>query len=226
MNLGRNDRREGQGQVEYALLLALVGVAVFLLLYLLGLSVADVLCAVLRPFGAGETMCAVGFYDDFTDMDAWDAISGDWYVKDGKLCSDHWNGKIFNEDVGGEDYQITVDGATLYQGNGYGVFFRVTNTPDFDGYSFQYDPGYRAFIFRKWVNGYELPPFAVSRVPGGYDWYAEGRKIVLDISGDTFAAKLDGETILTGSDDSYEEGGVGLRTWDATEACFDGLGVN
>ncbi|HEY74514.1 MAG: hypothetical protein DRJ03_07775 [Chloroflexi bacterium] len=217
---------KGQSLAEYSLLIALLLAACMLILAALGISIWDIYCIVARGLGFGGS-CAHYFYDDFADLDAWDIAWGDWTTDGEQMCGGPGEGRIFTE-IPADDYAVTINSATLRQGNGYGVYFRVTDTPRFDGYSFQYDPGYRggAFIFRKWVNGRELwPPFAQTRARG-YDWWETPRDIKVVADGNTFTASVDGQPILTASDDTYSEGGIGLRTWDRTVACFDSISVD
>ena len=220
----RHSATNGQATVEYALLIALMTVVCVLILTLLGVGLRDVYCLIMRPLGIDDA-CEHYFFDPFTSgLDKWDIISGRWDVNDGRLCGGPGEGRMFT-DIPADDYVIDISSATLSQGNGYGVFFRATDTPDFNGYSFQYDPGYQAFIYRKWVNGRELwPPFAVARVRD-YDWNAP-RHIELKVQGDTFTTYVDGQPVLTATDSTYSEGGIGLRTWDNTKVCFDDLTVD
>lgn len=223
----------GQGLVEYALLLALIAIGVVLILQLFGISVRDVYCDAAAALGGGEA-CAEQerCVDDFVgDGGEWNNRWGKWEVKDDQMCTSHgalsFNGCTMNDGSSNKDYTIKLDGATLKRGNGYGVFFRTTK-PDkrFNGYTFQYDPGYAggAFIFRKWVHGRELRPFAVTSARG-YDWYNTPRDIEIVVKGNTFTAYIDGEAVLTGTDDTYSEGGVGLRSWDGTQVCFDRFAI-
>ncbi len=129
------------------------------------------------------------------------------------------------------DYTIELD-ATLIGGSGghgYGVFFRADDGGKLDGYSFQYDPGWGAegsFLMRKWVDGEEHSPFAFSPAPEGYEWAGATRHLVLTISGDRFTAAIDGEVVLTGTDDSYDRGRAGLRTWGNSHASFDNFRIH
>jgi len=137
------------------------------------------------------------------------------------LCCDRWGG-IFNNEFAGDDYTVNIDKANLIRGNGYGVWFRAQDYDRPEGCIFQYDPGYRggSFLFRKWVNGHELRPFAVQRSLG-FDWHGDDHDVQVVAEGNTFTAYVNGEPVLTASDDTYTEGGVGLRTWDRTQVCFD-----
>lgn len=217
----------GQGFVEYGLLLVLVGIGIILILQLFGISVRDVYCEAATAFG-GENACAEReeCADEFESAsNAWNNRSGRWNVENGQMCTSNY-AITFNAcsmASNSKDYSVKLDGADLTQGDGYGIFFRTTK-PDgeYNGYTFQYDPGYGggSYIFRKWVNGRELSPFAVSRTPGR-QWHNNPHDVEVVVDGDTFTAYVDGEAVLTGVDDTYSEGGVGIRSWDSTQVCFD-----
>ena len=222
----------GQGLVEYALIIALIIAGVLVSLELTGYSVRDVYCEVADGLGA-ENACAEGQVyceDDFSTSDGWSSQYGTWTNEDGKLCTSR-GAKIYStcsdSMSNNTDYTVKLDGAQLDRGNGYGVFFRGTDLGGrTDGYIVQYDPGWGggSIIMRKWVNGRELPPFAIKRMPG-YDWKGEPHDLQLDIQGNTFTLSLDGEEVLVGQDDTYTKGGVGLRSWNSTEVCFDNITI-
>ncbi len=222
----------GQGLVEYALIAALIISSVILALNAMGYSLRDVYCQVGESMG-NENLCAEGevyCQDDLSTLDSWTSQYGKWKNEDGKLCTSR-GAKNFNncsQDMkNNSDYTVNLSGAQLDKGNGYGIFFRGTEMGGrTDGYIVQYDPGWRggSIIMRKWVNGRELPPFAVKRMPG-YDWHGEPHDLKLEVQGDTFTLSLDGEEVLVGQDDTYDEGGVGFRSWDSTEVCFDDISI-
>jgi hypothetical protein len=159
-------------------------------------------------------------------LSAWTIVNGNWRNENGQLCGGGREGRIFVP-LSERNYVINVRMALLQQGNGYGIYFRATNFDRVDGYTFQYDPGYSpgAFLFRKWVRGNELSPFARNNAPG-YTWHNVSRQIRIEVNGNTFTAYVDGQRVLTGSDNTYTYGGVGFRTWDATQVCFDDLTVD
>ncbi len=168
--------------------------------------------------------------DDKKDIPGWDVLKGKWSLENGQMCGGPGQGRIINtcsQEANLTDYTITLDSATLDKGKGYGVYFRTSEGKHgLNGYVFQYDPGYAggAFIFRKWVNGHELRPFAVQRVQN-FDWHDTPHDIKVVVEGNTFTAYVDGQPVVTATDDSYTEGGAGLRTWDGTNVCFDGFNV-
>ncbi|MBM3128563.1 MAG: DUF1080 domain-containing protein [Chloroflexi bacterium] len=215
----------GQGMTEYSLLLVLFLLGVILVLTLFGVDLQGAYCRVVSAVGFANA-CGSYFSDDFGNLGNWKIVNGNWQTKDGDLVGGPGEGRIFH-DLSHGDYTITVNGAVLNQGNGYGLWFRATNTSNVNGYTFQYDPGYAggAFIMRKWVNGNELSPFAVARAPG-YNWYGTSRDIQIVAKGSTFTAYVDGKPVLQGSDSTYTHGGVGFRTWSSTTARFGKISVD
>lgn len=213
----------GQGTTEYALIIAILVLGVTLILSVVGVDLQGAYCRVVSSVGLSQA-CGSYFSDAFNNLSQWKIVNGNWQTKDGHLLGGPGEGRIFRELSQG-DYTITVNGAVLNQGNGYGVWFRATNVDKVNGYTFQYDPGYGAFIMRKWVNGNELSPFAVARAPG-YDWYNTPRQVQIVAKGDTFTAYVDGKQVLQGRDSTYTQGGVGFRTWSNTTARFDNISVD
>lgn len=222
---------KGQGLVEYALLVALVAIALILVLQLTGVRLSDVYCSVADGITGGnacdqEAYCS----DDFSsELDDWDTLTGAWKTGEGQVCTKGaaWAFNQCSLDMDASNYVVNLDGASLTKGNGYGIVFRASDAgTKFSGYTFQYDPGYGggAFIFRKWINGRELPPFAVTPARG-FDWYGSPKDIQLVVNGSQFTAYVDGQPVLSGSDSTYQEGGVGLRSWDGSEVCFDNFRI-
>lgn len=220
----KSHNADGQGLIEYALLIALVSSVVILSLSVMGIGVKDIYCGIVENLG-GSDVCRSAFAEDFSDISDWVSSWGKWDNSNDELCGSRWGG-IFNEDFSGDDYTVNVGKANLAQGKGYGVYFRTQDYKKPNGYIFQYDPGWGggAFLFRKWVNGHELSPFAVQRAPG-FDWHGEDHNIQLVVEGDTFKAYVDGQEMLSASDSTYSEGGVGFRVWDRTKVCFDDLSI-
>ena len=231
MKLGIRGSR-AQSMVEIALIIALVAGVVVTVLMVYGVSLQDVYCQAVALFGATPAACApnVVWSEDFSDLDRWNFTVGRrWRAEDGKLCAGpRGEHRGFTGDESWDDYTVHVNVAEQYQGNGYGVYFRISNEPRINGYAFQYDPGYGrgAFLIRKIVNGRELwPPIAVSYAPPGYDWYDVTRQVSVRVEGDTFIAYVDGEEVVRATDSDFTQGRIGLRSWDRTVACFDDITV-
>lgn len=224
----------GQGLLEYALLISLIAVGIALALNLYGISVREAYCNVADKVSRGQACKPTEIcQDDFSgDLSGWTLLEGSvGSIKDGKYCPPSYSRTLNNCSTSSgnlEDYTVSLNGADLKSGSGYGLAFRAEDTPTgMTGYVFQYDPGYYpgSFIIRKWVNGRELStPIAVKKMPG-YDWYSAPHDISVDVKGDTFTAYVDGEAILTATDSTYTSGGSGLRTWDSTQVCFDQFGM-
>jgi Flp pilus assembly pilin Flp len=239
MNNKRSAHLErGQGIVEYALIIALVGIATILSLFVFGVSLRSVYCAAVGGLTGREDVCEpiqeLLLTESFDSLDGWSFNSSGtgWVIEEGQLrATRDGEHRAFVGDSSWEDYTVTVDYADLEQGNGYGVYFRAEGEPDsINGYIFQYDPGYDpgrggSFIIRKLDNGRESPPIAKALAPEGFDWTDATRQVSVDVRGDTYTVQLDGEEVLSVQDDTYSNGRVGLRTWDGTRATFDDLTV-
>lgn len=229
--------QRGQGLPEYAVLIAAVALTAVAILSLLGIQVSDVFCQVTEGVGGKNVCSSLLFFDDFSDgFKNWRSLTNDdkkWKTTNGddpELCyRGNGNDQLLANGSNGSDYTVSVD-ANITGGNGYGVYFRASENDNgqLEGYSFQYDPGYEGgqFIMRKWVNGYELwPPFATAPAPPGYRWHNTERHVEVAVEGDRFTAFVDGEQVLVGQDNSYPEGGAGLRVWNSGRACFDNFTV-
>jgi len=206
---------------EITILLGLVAAVAIASLTLTGEGTRDALC---RAAGAFGSNCSDLFVDNFAHLDNWTIQNGRWQVRDGRLCIEG-TGRIYHS-LNRSDYVIDINLARISQGNGYGIFFRDSGGPAFNGYTFQYDPGYGkgAFIFRKWINGRELSvPIARVDAPTGYNWYGIDRQVRVEVRGDTFTAFIDGQLVVQARDTTFTQGGIGLRSWDATSVCFDDL---
>lgn len=231
-------RQQGQGLVEYALIIVLVALVVVGVLVFFGDQVSAAFCRVAGELGGG--MCEVqqsASYcnDEFKNNKEWEFTrSGEdsWDISGGSMCmtKNTYKDYAFNtcsQELPSEDYIIRLNSAELTQGSGYGVFFRLQE-PSLDpsGYTFQYDPGAGGFVFRKWTNGTEST-LRYKRA-SDYDFFNVPRDIEVHVNGNTFEAYIDGELILTAADSTYPtgSGGVGIRTWGNTRACFGDLKID
>lgn len=230
-------KKHGQGLAEYALLIAASSLVIIGIMSLLGIRVSDSLCQVAKTFGLEGICTDLIFFDDFGQgNDNWYSFYGhenNWAFNNGEpsnLCHVGQGGDVLMaKGSEGTNYNISMD-ANLSSGNGYGIFFRTTvnDLGHIEGYTFQYDPGYEGgqFIMRKWVDGYELwPPFATAAPSNGFDWHNVNRKVEVDVEGNNFTAKVNGEEVLLGTDDSYPQGDAGIRTWSSSMACFDNFKI-
>jgi hypothetical protein len=223
---------KSQSLIEYGLIIGLVALASVLVLVLAGANLKSAYCGIVRGLGGQGTGCSTYLCEDnFSSMANWTGASG-WQITNGQLCNRYppnaMTAGMNTCSLAGafpSDYEINIDVATLYSGSGYGVFFRTQSTSPIAGYIFQYDPGLAKFVYRKWVNGAELAPFASYTPPGGYAWLNTARKVKIVVQGNTFKTYIDGVLVLTASDATYTRGGVGVRAWDSSNACFDGFNI-
>ena len=224
-------RRRGQSTVEYALIVGLLALLVIVMLALLGVQLASVYCSIVGAF-TSSAECSEGstilLQNSFDTLDGWNFTTGNgWRLQNGQLAvTEGGEQRGFTGDPNWTDYSVEVEQANLQQGNGYGVYFRISNEPAINGYVFQYDPGYGAYLIRKVVNGNKSPPIAVAHAPAQFEWTNVARKIKVDVRGDTFTASIDGNTILQAQDRQFTSGRVGLRSWDSSRATFDNLAVS
>jgi Flp pilus assembly pilin Flp len=221
----------GQGLTEYAILIALIAIGIVLLLNLMGISVRDIYCNVADGISGGSG-CKMAMFcqDNFsTNLSGWTTQQGTaGGVQNGQYCPPSYS-LMLNKCAAAanlKDYTVKLDGAMLNSGNGYGIMFRTQMTPTgLAGYAFQYDPGLKGFVIRKWANGVEINPAIAFVSAPNYDWYSAAHNIQLDVKGGTFTAFIDGKQVLTAQDSTYSSGGAGLRTWDSTMACFDNFTI-
>jgi Flp pilus assembly pilin Flp len=224
--MSNHSSRKGQGLVEYALLIALLAVILVSILQLSGVSLRGLFCRAVNGLSSGPGLCSASLLqDDFNNLDQWNIVSGKWKTENGKLCGGPGEGRMFAKiPPGAKNYVISLNGAKLDSGNGFGVFFRATDFSKVNGYDFQYDPGAEGFLNRRWYQGNELPAQAYVKKTN-YDYYSQPHDIKIVVDGDTFTTYVDGQQVNKMTDSTYTEGGVGLRTWDNTSVCFDSIQV-
>jgi Flp pilus assembly pilin Flp len=225
--------QNGQGLVEYGLLLALIAIGIILVMSLAGVSVSDLYCQAVNGI-TGGTGCKAQIYC----QDSFDGSMSNWQnlqvpnpaptVKNGQLC---FSGAFqsFNKcsnQMPQSDYVINMNGVTITQGNGYGVYFRDTVVGSkVNGYAFQYDPGAgNALLIRRWGNGSEIYPSLV-QIPINATVYNVPHDFKIMVKGNTFTVFMDGKQVMTAKDSTYPTGGAGLRSWDSTSACLNDFSI-
>jgi hypothetical protein len=225
------DLKNGQGLVEYVLLLALLVIGLVLVLSLSGISLSELYCSVASGIGGGKACNERRIYceDQFDgDTSGWQTISGSAATGNGQMCFSNYaqNLNRCSTQMAQSDYVINLNGVTLTQGNGYGVYFRTTLTSSgLNGYIFQYDPGAgNALLIRRWINGAEIMT-PLARVPINSTIYNVPHDFTIVVKGSAFTVFMDGVQVMTAQDSTYPTGGVGLRSWDSTSACFSGFSI-
>jgi Flp pilus assembly pilin Flp len=223
--------QHGQGLVEYALLLTLLVIGAVLVMSLMGISVSDAYCRAANAISPGKACKELKTYcqDNFDgDTGGWQNVSGAPKVQGGQMC---FSGGLqalnkCSVTMPSSDYVINMNGVTLTQGNGYGVYFRSTLTGNgLNGYAFQYDPGAgNKLLIRRWANGAEImSPIAMVSIPTTIYNIPHDFKIV--VKGSAYTVFMDGVQVMTATDSTYPSGGVGLRSWDSTAACFNDFSI-
>jgi Flp pilus assembly pilin Flp len=222
----RNHKQQGQGMTEYMLLLVLLAVVVILVLRIGGVTLKQVFCKTITSLGGKPALCSNAlFQDDFNNLKNWQIVNGNWQSINGQLCGGGGEGRIFSPISGATDYVVNLNGATMTKGNGYGLYFRSSNVSKVNGYSFQFDPGYGEYILREWYQGNEFSNPIARYKPTSPSWNST-HNVQIIVRGSTYTASVDGKQVFQISDPSYTMGGIGLRTWDSTQVCFDSISVN
>ena len=219
----------GQAIIEYGLVLALLVIVVIVVLARYGINLRDSYCAVVS--GLGGDYCKHYCEDDFNDDKGWSQLNkNSWTISNGQMCNKNPNEqRVYNSCSSQNkltDYSVNLKNTQLMQGNGYGVFVRMASTAPTNGIVFQYDPGLNGFVFRKWVNGWEVNPALAFKAMPGYKWYDKPHDITVKVQGNTYTAYVDGAAVLSATDNTYSSGSVGLRTWDSTKMCTGGMSVD
>ncbi len=228
----------GQSMVEYALLLGLISIIVLGMLMLMSSSLSDAFGTVATELAdttaqsTAEPTPTPTLPPESGPWEEWYPAKGrGWTIEDEQYCvrtgGEH---RSFYGAENWTDYLVKVN-ATLYKGNGFGIYFRATDVDHLNGYIFQYDPKWRCsgsrgcFIYRKIEGGRERYPFAAASPPSDYQWHDVTREIAIRVEGDTFVALVDGEEVLRATDSQYANGQVGLRTSGGSEVCFADLQI-
>jgi len=235
-------RQAGQGMVEYALILILVAIGAFIILQLMGVSLSDVYCRAAGGFTNNTCQAATAgtptgtqatdpfCVDDFSDPSQWQNQNGTWKSSKGRSCIKGGGSMLNTCSLNNQatDYVTQVDGAVLSNGKGYGIFFRASDAGlGTNGYVFQYDAGAGDFVIRKWVNGREIYPTLAHVQYPSIKFLGSKHSLSVQVVGDTFTGMVDGQPVITATDDTYTSGGAGIRTWGAkTNFCLDSFTVS
>lgn len=220
----------GQGLVEYALLIALIGIVAVAALSATGNSVEDVFERIAAVFQGQESACT--------------PVASAGTKWDPSPTNSFWKGGIAQEGDGYQvcplcigmlpgytdsDYRLDLSGVqvtnTKSSWNGYGVAFRSEYGPKgLNGYMFEIERQNKnaatEIYFSKWINGKQIKiPEALVTLPAGIDWN-NPPDMSIAVEGDTFTAYLDGKQILQTRDTTYRSGGVGVLANDGTQLDF------
>jgi hypothetical protein len=232
----------GQGLVEYALLIILVGVMSILALRLLGVNVAEALSRL--DIGMDSTTIEPeeeenDYRTDFDEgISEWESInwkrssSRNWHTDTSKVVAEKYSG-IFLTGYESDDFSFYIRdidlSTTSSAWNGFSVFFRATNTTRISGYSFRVQKPNKKDVgriyFSKWANGYQITPvIQVIDADSSFDW--EGiHDLRIVANGSQLTAYLDGQLVLQTTDSTYTSGSVGLYTHRGSTLTADYLEV-
>jgi len=191
-------------------------------------GVVDVFC------DEGEAEVATYlFHSSFDTLDKVKVLTGSWEVVDGVLkpTKNGENRAIF-EGTSGTDYTVEMNAVYLSGAksqSGYGIYYRATEGSAISGYAFQYDPGAgNAFVVREVVNGKEtgtIQRVTMSSSMGKDFDITEPHDIKIDVVGDKHVINVDGKKVLEFTDDTFQSGSVGVRTWNDSKVLFDEVTV-
>jgi Flp pilus assembly pilin Flp len=226
--------QNGQGLVEYGLLLALIAIGIVLIASLTGVSISDLYCRAANAISGGTACKGLATYcqDNFDgNTTGWqNVLYSNPTVQNGQMCLPNAMQalNICSTQMTQSDYVVNLNGVTLSSGPGYGVFFRssLNSSKQMNGYALQYDPGLGNYlVIRRWGNGKEVNP-PVAKVPINSTVYNVPHDIKIVAKGDTFTVFMDGVQMMTAQDSTYPSGGAGLRTWGSnTSACFNDFNI-
>jgi prepilin-type N-terminal cleavage/methylation domain-containing protein len=165
---------------------------------------------------------------EFDDMASLNPILGAWEVVDGRLVPKGGGERrlAFGEEDW-TDYTVLVN-AEINSGSGYGVYYRIDGKSNTTGYIFQYDPGYGSgeFLVREVFNGKEQSPIQRTPIPEDFPVYNQSHTVSVKVAGDHHVIQIDGVTVLDFTDDTFDAGMTGLRTWSNSEVSFDDVRVS
>lgn len=244
MNTNLKQSHNGQGLVEYVVLIGLVSLISILALQLLGVNLSESFSLLNQTIGSPSTeksqdpdplLYSTHFESGLNDWEdiKWSRKSSkNWTTENSKLISSQFSGiflqnKSFNDFTYHiRDIDLSITGSSWH---GFSVFFRATNIPKITGYSFRIqrpnrkDPG-RIYLSR-WSNGYQITPFIEIKVPeADFDW--EGlHTIEVTASGSSLSASIDGAIVLQTDDETFSAGSVGIYTHGGSTITADYLEV-
>ncbi len=175
-----------------------------------------------------DTVVAALFSSSFDSMDGLTLLKGKWEIQDDTLINQgKGEHRLVFGDTAWTDYTTTVK-ATLEEGKGYGLYYRVDGEKQITGYCFQYEPGVGkgAFVVREVINGKQGAPIQRVYIPDGYPVYGQSHEMSVAVSGDRHVISIDGEVVMDFSDDTFASGAAGLRTLSKSPTVFESITVS
>jgi Flp pilus assembly pilin Flp len=238
---GQSISLQGQGLVEYAIIIVLVALVAILGLLLLSDTATQWLmqtaCAVGGiGCGANDDTIAIDFGKDEA-LQGWmvgEFIGRDreFWVEDGRLHSDPGAFMLYRN-YAGRDYTAIAVEPRLETfrpdvNQGFSVAFRAEDINGrLNGYTFRIyhnvNSGQQAIYFSKVVEGRTMwPALNWSRLPDTFDWQQPG-DVKIEVVGNTFTAYINGQQVMQASDDTFESGQAGLVNMGNSDFSFKGF---
>ncbi|NQU63315.1 MAG: hypothetical protein HQ517_03380 [SAR324 cluster bacterium] len=219
----------GQGLVEYVLITALIGLALFLSLRVTGTTVRELYCDIGSGLGGQGCGCTSAF-DDPAEIDDWGGSNKEGFltIEDGKICNSGPKSSFLNscsKDFGSSDMNADISGVSIetIRGGNSGFDFLFRSQDENNGYHFTYNSQDHLIRFWKRVDGRWI---LLSSKRSPVEWSQQPElDFQVKVIGDTFTAYKDGEAVLQASDDAYAEGQYGLRNKPGSKTCFDNISV-
>lgn len=220
---------KGQGLVEYALVVLLIGLVASLSLRATGKSTREIYCDAISGLGGQGCSCTSTF-DEPSEIDEWSGSQKEEYlsIENGKVCNSGPKKTFLNPcslDIGSANFTAEISDVSIEKtgiGNtGFDFMFRSQDNKN--GYHFTYNS--RAHIVRFWkrVDGKWIQ-LNSTKVPK--EWSEEPElDFEVKVNGDTFSAHKDGELVLQATDDAYAKGVYGLRNKPGSKTCVGGISL-
>jgi hypothetical protein len=221
--------KNGQGVVEYVLILMGIILAVIFSLRLFGVNLQETYCKIAGDMGGEGCEGCSSSFSASAELGDWEGKDIEKYfsIEKGQACLTRGGISVLNscsESLADSNFVANLEGVTLTsQGkskSGFDFMFRAQDEKN--GYQFFYDAKYNTIGFLKLVKGKSIY-LALEEVPA--DWALQELNIQVKVVSDLFIAYRDGEKILQAKDDAYTQGKYGLGVEPSSQVCVDEMSV-
>jgi Flp pilus assembly pilin Flp len=225
-------QENGQGMIEYGLILTGILLVITLTLTATGQSIRQVYCDVLRSMGGQGCECSyamndINTFSNWSGRDKDEVISIEinraCFTGNGTRGNTYLNSCAKN--FGGNDFTMNVNNLTVQHSSGdnnTGLDVKFRMQDEKNGYHLTYTTKYNAIRFWKIVDGTWVILDSV-RVPA--DWANQENDLQIKVQGDTFTAFRNGQQVLQASDDTFTEGSAGIRNKPSSKTCVGELNI-